>query len=617
MRGTLRQIMALRGLEVRGADVKDAELQLALAAMETKMRAIVTELVQPTVQRTSGIVSELESLKGFVTLHGRTLQEVQLGQLKMTEQVNAIATFRDELSKFDNLRGQHEMKVGESIENLEQRLEGFRYSLEQKESVIHQMNRSVDRIAIELNHVMEEQAARQEGYDARIDEVSRRLTQLRAELEVRFVAIEQKHHALTDQLWGEETGLAKVMGELKKTNARFNKMEDTVTKEQSKGEHSHFDKLRTEVAKMVYEANCSVAALKQSVGEVVNDVREHFHTASQTIAAHNATFVQEVRQQYQGELAQAARLRSEVQAFMQRSMEGMASLDSRVSEAATKAGSLAAEIREEVQELNKRRQRDKTSWDNELKALKKRLGGVFENSDAVLKGLEHLYGVLRGVLEGDLMQCSVELQDNVDRQRIALMGVKDEEATLIRSTHNEPQRARPECRARSAPGGPKPQGALKGGPGTMLSARGETPVVKLDNRCISCSAQSPLVLTAFKMACLHYTASPVEYCGMLHERGELLQKRRQILQRANGALLEGPRGGAPTSFGFSTGDSWAADEAKEPGFDAFADYAAVDARFTPRIASAASTRLPTLSSSAGFASTVGDGLRPQTALPVR
>jgi len=609
--------MALRGLEVRGADVKDAELQLALAAMETKMRAIVSELVQPTVQRTSGIVSELESLKGFVTLHGRTLQEVQLGQLKMTDQVNAISSFREELGKFDNLRSQHEIKVGESIENLEQRLEGFRYSLEQKESVIHQMHRSVDRIAIELNHAMEEQDARQEGYESRIDEVSRRLTQLRAELDVRFVAIEQKHNALTDQLWGEETGLAKVMGELKKTNARFNKMEEAVTKEQSKGEQSHIEKLRTEVAKMVYEANCSVAALRQSVGEVVNDVREHFHTASQTIAAHNATFVQEVRQQYQDELAEAARLRTEVQAFMQRSVEGMANLDSRVSEAATKAGSLAAEIREEVQELNKRRQRDKTSWDNELKALKKRLGGVFENSDTVLKGLEHLYGVLRSLLEGDLMQCSVELQDNVDRQRIALMGVKDEESTLIRSTHNEPQRARPECRARSAPGGPKPQGVLKGGPGTMLSARGETPVVRLDNRCISCSAQSPLVLTAFKMACLHYTASPVEYSGALHDRGELLQKRRQILQRANGSLLEGPRGGASTAFGFATGDGWATAEAKEPGFDAFSDYAAVEARFTPRLASApastASTRLPTLSSSAGFGSSLGDALRPQTA----
>merc|ERR1719355_58466 len=120
------------------------------------------------------------------------------------------------------------------------------------------------------------------------------------------------------------------------------------------------------------------------------------------------------------------------------------------------------------------------------------------------------------------------------------MGVKDDETMLARTTHSEPQRPRPECRAKSATG-PSKQGAglgtLRGGPGDNKEP--QKPVVRVDNRCLSCSGQAPLVLSAFKMACLQYAPSPVEHDGSKHDRGELLQQRSQLLQTAHGLLSEG------------------------------------------------------------------------------
>merc|ERR1740138_320304 len=130
--------------------------------------------------------------------------------------------------------------------------------------------------------------------------------------------------------------------------------------------------------------------------------------------------------------------------------QSIAGLDARVADAAQKASALAAEARSEVEELNRRRKRDKTSSDNELKALKKRLGGVFDNSDAVLKGIEHLYDVIQMMLEGEFIGSSLELQDAVDKKKIALMGVKDDETTWSRSYQAEPQRPRAEVRATTA-----------------------------------------------------------------------------------------------------------------------------------------------------------------------
>merc|ERR1740138_1498033 len=138
--------------------------------------------------------------------------------------------------------------------------------------------------------------------------------------------------------------------------------------------------------------------------------------------------------------------------------QSIAGLDARVADAAQKASALAAEARSEVEELNRRRKRDKTSSDNELKALKKRLGGVFDNSDAVLKGIEHLYDVIHMILEGELIGSSLEMQDVIDKKKIALMGVKDDEAQMARTYQSEPQQPRPECRATTAPGGARPRG---------------------------------------------------------------------------------------------------------------------------------------------------------------
>lgn len=577
------------GLQSLG-DVQGVEL--TVARMETRLRAFVPELVQPTVQRMTILISEVENLKNLVQLHTKNLDTLQLGQLRSQEQVQTVQAFREEMVKWDLQRRSAEAAVDERVEQMNQRMEAFRYSLEQKESALHHMNRSLERVAGEVNRLLEDQDAQRDIHDLRSDETSRKFNQLKAELEVRMAGLEQRHNALNDELWGDELGLAKMAGELKKTNASFHSIEEAVAAlQEGKAEAIQLDKLRAEVAKMVHEANVSTNAMRQSVGEVVHEVRAHFTTAAHTIATQNANFVKEVREEYQAELQESARLRDEVQDFMEHTTSAVQNLEERVTEVASKASALAAEAREELEELNRRRKRDKTAADNELKALKKRLGGMFDNSDAILRGLEHLNSVLNLVLESSLVACALERQDSYDREKISLIGVKDDETTLSRSTHAEPQRPRPECRVSSAPGGPKTTGQLRGGPGHR-SRSIDKPVIRVDNRCVSCSGQAPLVLAAFKMACLHYAPSPVEHAGQQHDRWELLGLRQKLLSEAQHALVQGPNSFEDPAIGASTmsksasvadtaagGDSSGAEDArKAKTADAFSNYAAIEAR---------------------------------------
>lgn len=554
--------------------------EIALAQMESRLRLMISELLQPTIARTSDIVSDVDVMKGAVAQHTRGLQEVQLGQFKAMEQVNTIHSFQDELGRWDVQRRLFEAGVDEKLEMAQQRMEGFRYSLEQKESALHHLHRSVDRVAAELNLTAEEQERQKQNFEDRIDEQSRKLNQAKSEIDVAIAGLELRHNALSDELWGEETGLARAIGEIKRLSAALETVEATVAGlGRDKAEKTQLDMLRTEVQKMLTESNMSVSAMRQAVGNVVNDVKEHFRTASQTIAAHNATFISEVRSQYQGELAEAAKLRREVQDVMEQMDSSIAGLDARVAQASERANAFASEAHAEIEELNKRRKREKTSFDNELKALKNRLGAVFDKNDLVQRGIQHIYSVMQMLLESDLMQCSMEMQDTIDRRKIALLGLKDDDTMLGRTTQSEPQRPRPECRAKSSNVlvNSKQQGLPRAGKGSLSARNPQEPVVRVDQRCLSCSGQAPLVLSAFKLACLQYAPSAVEHDGSQYDRGELLQQRHNLLQGAQVELIER----APRNVESRASEPHHDDVAQAGGSDALplSEYAAAEARY--------------------------------------
>lgn len=574
--------------------------EVKFAALENRLRQVITELCQPTVQRTSSLITQMEGVTEIVLRHTKSLQAVELGQIKVIEQGSTIHSFKEEMSRWDSQRRSHEVSIDEKVDAMKQQVEGYRYNLEQKESALHQLHRGVDRLRLEVNRLSEQQEMQYDSFGDRLDGLSKRLSSLSTDLEIKCTGLQMRHDALSDELWGEETGLAKVGGGLVKATAHLEKLEAVVAElHGSKAEAAQLDRLRAEVAATVHEANVNVAALKATVGSVVTDVREHFRTAARTVAEHNAAFVSEVRQDYQEELRTAARVREEVKEFTGQVEKEMSILGARCGDADSKATALAKEVKEEVVELGRLRKRDKTSADNELKALKKRLGGVFQNSDTVLRGIEHIYSILELVLESDNRQCSVELQDSSDRKKISLMGVKDDETLLARTSHTEPQRPRPECRVRTAPGGTK----VRSGSQTARHHPQE-PVVRVDNRCLSCSGQAPMVLSAFKMACLQYTSSPVPFNGTTRDREELLLERSGLLDKARGLLVEGPtdptRGngsGSGNPQGLvrqADSDDGAAGETNEVG-DALSKYALFDTR---RHDHRGTTRLPNLRATA-------------------
>jgi len=490
------------------------EREVEFAEFETRMRKFLLELVEPTIQKASSLQLDIDAIKNLTDKHAKSIQDVTLASVKAEQQISIVEHFREEMSRWDVQRRGQEAKVAEELSLMKHELDGFRYNLERKEASIHGLQRTVDRVTAEMNRLQDSQDQLRKYCEERIDQQSKSINTARADLEVKLIALETKHNSLADELWGEETGLAKVTGELSKTNLVVQQLTEEMKKVQDKkASLTQLAKVQEEVNELIREATSNVTSLKLTVGNVVSDVKEHFRTASNTIAAHNATMIAEIRGSYQEELDHSAKLRQEVMKFMQDTQAAIKHLEQVAQSSHDQTEAMVREVRLDVEELNRKRKRDKANADIENKALKKRLGGVFDNSDLVLKGLEHLSGVLAALLESNRMQAALELQDDNDRRKVALTGYKEQ-------------------------GGKDKQEGGK----TPRKAGKDQSVISVDNRCLSCSGQTATVLAGFKIACLQYAPGQVKYETKDYDRSELLVMRNELVEQAHEALVNGPEG---------------------------------------------------------------------------
>merc|ERR1719199_2124995 len=122
--------------------------------------------------------------------------------------------------------------------------------------------------------------------DLRLSQSSKVLNSAKTDLEVKIIALETKHHRLSDELWGEETGLARATMNITKTNDLVMSLSEEMKRMQhDKANISQLEAVQDDVNELIRDANCNVTMLKQTVDTMVNDVKSHFKTATNTVAA--------------------------------------------------------------------------------------------------------------------------------------------------------------------------------------------------------------------------------------------------------------------------------------------------------------------------------------------
>lgn len=158
------------------------------------------------------------------------------------------------------------------------------------------------------------------------------------------------------------------------------------------------------------------------------------------------------------------------------------------------------------------RKRDQSDFSIEIKALHQKAEGIEGQYGAINERMDMINRSMDYITESIRIMNALSKQDEIDRESIALMGYKE---------------------------------GKEGKYGKISK-----PVVSIEKQCLSCTGQASVVLTAFKIACLAYSPSCVNFRDITFTRKDLIDIQHRILSTLRvekslqlSSMLEEIRGG--------------------------------------------------------------------------
>lgn len=154
------------------------------------------------------------------------------------------------------------------------------------------------------------------------------------------------------------------------------------------------------------------------------------------------------------------------------------------------------QVQQAVYECNSsvsQRKRDHSDNIAEFKRIHQIFDRVHSKADLLNDSIENFNRSLQLLVELSKINHVLLQQDEIDRESIALFGVKG------------------------------------GKHGSSRSVSLSKPSISIDKQCLSCSGQPNFVTSAFKLACLAYSPTSVIFKDIVYERSEMLEIQKRII----------------------------------------------------------------------------------------
>ncbi|CDW75284.1 UNKNOWN [Stylonychia lemnae] len=172
----------------------------------------------------------------------------------------------------------------------------------------------------------------------------------------------------------------------------------------------------------------------------------------------------------------------------------------------------------------KKKRREKREYQLDFKEVSSRLSNQDEMTRGLKNDVENLRMALVAVDQTLNIQLALDVQEEKDKEQVGLYGMSNEEF------HDKSMIAGNNTFATNSTMGNAIQ--------NNINMAKEGKVMSLNTNCVSCSGNSSFVIKAFKMACLAYKPSKVQFRNKLYDRKDLLMKKAQILQRDTSNIEE-------------------------------------------------------------------------------
>jgi len=540
-----------------------SEMFMEAAHIEDRLRRHLLELIEPTITKQRLLDTRVKQAQASADkLNSDVLELKRLteGQESLRNQIDA---FRVELAEWNRERRDHEQQVGDRTSLLETESNDVRKTVERKTADIAAVNRAVKGFGDNIGELRTELSEIRRYFNDRVEVGRDKAAKLRDEVETRICGVESEQLHINDRLVGHDTDIAHLKHHIDYLSTSVAQALDGVTTlEKSKVAVESVAQQQSEFREFASNLEARVSGLSSQFGSMVHDVKAHFETASNTMVQTTAGQMDSLRIIFNEGVRKVDVALKDVSAFLRKQEAAEGELTKRLEDSFKDTRAELESAATATKEQLKKQERQCMDISVEVKYLQSVVrelevrtgnknssnGGTYSGGGGISKD------VVSMLLESAMISVAMDMKDDHDRKRIALFGYRGGEAPdTPKVQHNGKTCSLPELDGggwQTARGGmkfrpsmtPRRRGLAESGEVAAKAGEGppslKDPVVMLDTRCLSCSGNQATVLAGFKMACLQYAPSPVEYEKSTYSRSELIKLRLDLLEQVKDQLRQ-------------------------------------------------------------------------------
>jgi len=529
-----------------------ARLLIEAGDVENRLRKHILELIEPLHGKQGRLEKVITEFAQTLKIHNKKLEEEKDTIMRVNYMNEKVEGMLKEVFGFKmEINNNHE-EVSRRVSLCDAEINALMHSVELRKSEGININRVLKQVLENSKKADFEIADIRRFCMDRLDLSADKLYSLRMDTEARETALEREQVRMRDKLGALELTMESMMTEHKRISSEVQRvMVDSETLWQEKASKLAVEKQQEEIQMFAKGIDHEMDSLRKHFTKVADDAKSHLKTATETVGTITTKQIADLQGQCQQDVERMVEvLRGVEEVVAKQASQTRSALCSRQSQGTGSGkvlnpmGSLLAtsehEDKAERESQMKTQAQANTKMSIEMQQLRKSLKDMQHLVQSKEGSRQSRNDVLALVVESELLSTALDMQDDLDRKSIALFGYKagdgktekvcslpDLDVTRPVGSSRTPRRRLVGTTPASSANSFQPQ---------ETQQEKNQPVISVDRRCLSCSSSSSQVLTGFKLACLQYNPSPVEYQNSVCTRSELIRMRSELLHQAREQL---------------------------------------------------------------------------------
>lgn len=501
------------------------ELEVLMADMETRLRATLLRIVRPALDQVTDLGTRFDAMNKQIAKHEEVIYMAEKLRMEVVQQAEFSKLLSDQLSSRDAQQRTFERQASENISQLRLGAVELNHRLEELQGEVRKQGRNIQRVWDEISRLQQQHEDGIRKVGDGIFQNAKKLEKVREEMVESLKEVHRQREELLEQLFGEEKGLTQIAQDIRDLTVFVAPLPDVrLNVENLQTRQADLEVISAETRECANQQKEDFKTFSAEVRKTLGALRGTFQQEANKLVAHHASMMKDIRWEYVEEIKMVKQIHKEMTEFRERTQQFCQDTGELMQKEAKRIDALHRELLQDIEEISKRRKKDRVAWETEVREARKDLEREQDMAKTIRVNVEFLSRILGLVLEGQRVSNALTIQDFSDRGAERWLCLANEVGRRAQQpvTADGLEQQRPR----------KYEGK---------------DALRPTHEMVTVEFRKGLVAG-------EYLPGQVPFGGVVHERRDLLLAHHRLLQRAHTAYVRGPFGedlaaGGPTVHG--------------------------------------------------------------------